>query len=109
MILPCRLGTIYSFGEYALAVDLEYRPAAARKLAALSGVRIHQDGGWGGEMTFVFDVALFDAVAAIVKPKRLPGPRRLSEEQRQENIARLSRYRFGAAGSEQLSEAISGD
>ena len=105
MTLPCQRGTIYPFGGDKLAVDVDGRPAAARKLASIPGVRAHQDAGWGGEMTFVFPVDMFDAVAAIVRPKWLPGPRRLSDEQRQANVARLARYRFQPACSEQLSEA----
>src|SRR5262245_36652859 len=101
MTLPCRFGTIYPFGGDKLAVDIDYHPAAARKVAAIPGVRVHQDGEWRGEMTFVFNVALFDAVAAIVKPKRLPGPRRLSEEQREANVARLARYPVRQGRSEE--------
>jgi len=52
--------------------------ATARKVAALPGVRVHQDGGWRGEMTFVFPLGLFEQVAGIVKAKRLPGPRQLT-------------------------------
>jgi hypothetical protein len=62
----------------------------ARQLAALPGVRIHQDGGIGGEMTFLFDVTLFDQVALIVKPRRR---RRLSEAHRD---------KLSAAGAEAL-------
>jgi hypothetical protein len=69
----------------------------ARQLAALPGVRIHQDGGMGGEMTFLFDVSLFDQVAVSVKPRRR---RRLSDEQQARLIAAgaeaLSRFRENA-------------
>ena len=58
-------------------------------------------------MTFVFPLGLFEQVAGIVKAKRLPGPRQLSAEQKQVNIARLSRYQFQPASSEQEIEASS--
>ena len=76
--IPGRLGTIYPFGDGLLAVDIDGHQGAARKVAALPGVRVHQDGGWRGEMTFVFPLGLFEQVAGIVKAKRLPGPRQLT-------------------------------
>ena len=78
MQIPCLQGVIFPFGGDVLAVDTVRHHAAARKLAALEGVWTHQDGGWGGEMCFLFHVDLFDAVAAIVKPRKR---RRLSPEQ----------------------------
>jgi len=104
MVMPCRFGTIYPYDGDMLALDIDYHPGAARKVAAIPGVRVHQDGGWGGEMTFTFNVTLFDAVAAIVRPKRLPGPRRLSDEHK----AKLARYQFQPRCSERLSKARTG-
>src|SRR5262245_5777660 len=90
-------GTIYPFGHDLLAVDVDYHPAAARKVAAVPGVRVHQDGGLLSEMTFVFHVDLFAAVAAIVKPNRLRGRRQLPPEERARlsaaGMAALARYR----------------
>jgi hypothetical protein len=43
--IPGKLGAVYPFGHDQLAVDIDHRPAAARKVAAIPGVRVHQDGG----------------------------------------------------------------
>jgi hypothetical protein len=94
MIIRGKFGTVYPFGHNQLAVDIDHRPVAARKVAVIPGVRVHQDGGWRGEMTFVFPVDLFPLVAGIVKAKKR---RKLSAEQREANIARLAAYKFTAA------------
>jgi hypothetical protein len=103
MIIPGKFGTVYPFGHDQLAVDIDHRPAAARKVAAIPGVRVHQDGGWGGEMTFVFSVDLFEQVAAIVKPHRLRGRRQLPLEERERLVAAgtaaLAEYRKGKKAS----------
>ena len=86
MHLPCR-GTgvcIYPHGGDKLAVQLDGRPGLTKKVAALPGLVLWQDGD--GEKTFVFEVGLFDAVAGVVRPHRR---RRLSAEQRAELAARL--------------------
>jgi hypothetical protein len=99
MTIPCvgRGITIYPHGGTLLALECDRRPGIARQLAALLGVRVHQDGGMGGEMTFLFDVSLFEHIAAIVKPRRR---RRLSDEQRARLLVAgaeaLSRYRENA-------------
>ena len=102
--IPGRCGNIYPLGDGLLAVDVNYHPAAARKVAALPGVRVHQDGGWGGEMTLVFPLDLFDKVPGIVNAKRLPGPRQLSDEHR----AELARFQFQSRCSEQPSVGSTG-
>jgi hypothetical protein len=67
---------------------LTYRhPAAASKVAAIYGVRVHQDGGWCDEKTFVFSVDLFEQVAAIVKPHHLRGRRQLPFKERERLVA----------------------
>jgi hypothetical protein len=92
LTIPCQRGTIYPFGGALLAVDVDYHPGAARQMAALPGVRVHQDGGWGGEMTFTFPVDLFEAVAAIVRPRRR---RRLSREHNAKLQAAGACHRYG--------------
>src|SRR5262249_17533956 len=100
--IPCRGGvTIYPHGGDVLAVEIDRPPGVAKRVAAIPGARIHQDGGWAGEMTFLFPVELFDLVAAVVKPKRLPGPRQLTEEQKQANLERLAPYGFAKAAQDQ--------
>lgn len=87
MTILCRRGVIYPQGGDLLAVEVDYRPGIAKQLAALGGVRCVQDGDH--EKTFVFPVALFDAVAAIVKPRKR---RKLSPERRARLVAMGSKY-----------------
>jgi hypothetical protein len=85
--------TIHPHGGELLAVEVNYYPSIARALARL-GLTIHQDGGWNGEMTFLFHVDRFEEVAALVKPKRR---KKLTPEQRQQGMERLARFRFRSA------------
>ncbi|OAI39805.1 hypothetical protein AYO40_05450 [Planctomycetaceae bacterium SCGC AG-212-D15] len=86
---PCLRGMIYPHGGDFLAVEVDYRAVTARKLAAIPGVVLHQDGDH--EKTFLFPSELFDAVAAVVLPRR---KRRLSPEQRSAAIGRLAAFQF---------------
>jgi hypothetical protein len=91
--LPCRGKgvTIYPHGGDRLAVEVDGRPGLVKKLAALSGVELWQDGD--GEKTFLFDVALFGPVAVVVRPRQR---RRLPEGQRRACARRLARARSPA-------------
>jgi len=93
MQLPCAGPgvTIYPHGGDRLAAEVNGRPGVARKLAQLPGVTCTQYGGFGGDCTFVFSLALWDAVAEIVKPRRR---RVLSEEARAALIERTAATRF---------------
>lgn len=92
LTLPCRYGTIYPHGGDVLAVEVDGHSKLAARVAALPGVRAHQ---WGDqERTLLFPVALFDQVAAIVRPRRR---RVLTEEQRQAARERLAAYQFSPA------------
>jgi hypothetical protein len=93
MRLPCRGKgvTIYPFGGDRLAVEVDGRPGLVKKLAAIPGVELWQDGD--GETTFRFDVARFEAVAAVVRPRKR---RRLPEGQRRACARRLARARAPA-------------
>jgi hypothetical protein len=88
----CRRGTVYPYGGDMLAVEIDYRPSTAKKLAAVPGIIHHQAGD--AEQTFLFPLALFNQVAAIVKPRRR---RKLSAEQKAKlavsGAAALARYR----------------
>jgi hypothetical protein len=90
--IPGRCGTIYPFSATLLAVDIDGHPGVAKKVAALPGIRLHQDGDH--EKTFVFPLGLFEQVAAIVKPRKR---RRQTEEQKQASIVRLSGFQFQPA------------
>jgi hypothetical protein len=86
----CRLGTIYPFGEQMLAVEVDRHPSAAKRLAAIPGVRPFQDGDQ--EKTFIFDVSLFDTVVEIVKPRR----------RRRCHLTEEQKAMFAAAGAARL-------
>jgi hypothetical protein len=96
MQLPCegKGVTIYPHGGTRLAVEINYRLPLARKVAALEGVELYQDGDW--EKTFLFDIALFEQVAALVKPRRR---KHLTEEQRQQALANLTPGSHGPRSS----------
>jgi len=87
MTLPCENGVIYPQGTNRLAV--ECKTSTAGKLLTLQGITVHQKGD--REWTLLFDVAMFDAVAAIVKPKKR---RLLSQEQKAGNAERLRGFAF---------------
>ena len=55
-------------GGDLLAVEVDYQPGLARKLRAIPGVKLHQDGDH--EKTFLFPVSLFKQLARIVKPRK---------------------------------------
>jgi hypothetical protein len=87
MQIRCRGGvTIYPHGGDLLAVEVDYHRYLAKRLAAIPGVTLHQDGG--NEKTF--PLALFEQVAALVRPRR---KRKLSLEQRAAATARLAQAR----------------
>jgi hypothetical protein len=67
-VIPCRYGVIYPFGEGLLAVDVDYHPKTATRLAGIPGVRLHQYGDH--ERTFLIPVELFEEVARVVRPLR---------------------------------------
>jgi len=87
-VVPSRNGDIYPHGGDELAAYCE-RPGIGKRLAALDCVRVHQHGD--REITVVFDVADFDRVAAVLKPRKR---RRLSPEQRAASAERLKRFAF---------------
>jgi hypothetical protein len=92
MQLPCRRGvTIYPYGGDRLAVEVDRHRHVAKQLREIAGVTLYQDGD--GEKTFLFDVGLFDAVAAVVKPK----PRRKATEKQRAALA-AGRFVFKSPG-----------
>jgi hypothetical protein len=98
MQIPCERGIIYPFGGDRLAVEIDYRGPTARAVGALPGVVLHQDGD--REKTFLFPLALFDKVAALVQPRKR---RRLSPERRaalaEANAATRFRPQHGVQGN----------
>src|SRR6266704_6345924 len=94
MQLPCtgRGVTIYPQGGNVLAVEVDGRRNIAKKLAALPGLRLWQEGD--RKRTWLFDVSLFPQVAAIVQLKRR---RQFTPEQREAMRQRLANYAFRSA------------
>jgi hypothetical protein len=89
-ILPCRAGHICPWGGAMLAAVTSTAGPTARKLAALPGVTIRQDGADGA--TLLFDVGAFSQVAKLMHPRRKRRPD-LTEAQRAEVGRRLARGR----------------
>lgn len=92
LTIPCQHGHIYPHGGELLGASSNHRGRIANRLAALPFVRVVQDGDDG--VNVVFHVADFDAVAAILKPRRR---RRLSPQQVAERTQRLRKYQFSPA------------
>ena len=83
--IVCRNGTIYPFGADELLVCVEdHLKIAARLCRIVPDLRPHQ-----GASVFRFPVELLEQVAAIMKPKRLPG--RFAT---QEDVSRLAKTGF---------------
>ena len=68
MLIPGKFGTIYPTGGDLLRVDIDHHPSRFRKIAALPGCVLVQDGDH--EKTLEFHVDLLDQVASIVKSRR---------------------------------------
>ncbi len=90
MQIPCagKGVTIYPFSHRLLALELDYHNILARKVAAIPGVELIQDGEQ--EKTYLFPLALFDKVAEIVKPRQR---RQYTPEQRLKAAERLAKVR----------------
>jgi hypothetical protein len=78
MQIPCQRGVIYPQGGSLLAVEVEGRAITRNRLRELDCTTTVQDGD--GFLAVTFDVADFDKVAAIVKPRR---KRTMSAENRE--------------------------
>jgi hypothetical protein len=85
MTILCRGGiVIYPYGGTRLAVEIDNHNRLARQISEILGVICTQLGDT--ERTYVFDVSLFEPVAAIVKPKKRIV---LTDAQRQERAEQL--------------------
>jgi len=89
MQIPCAFKgvTLYAHGGPRLAVEINGHRELARRVSLLEGVALHQNGD--DEKTFLFDVAQFEQVAVLVKPKRRI---RLTEERRKKAVANLTPF-----------------
>jgi hypothetical protein len=75
---------IFPYEGNLLAIRIGRRRHLANRLAEIPGVVLGEEGEW--EKIFVFDVALIDQVADVVKPRK----RRWTEEWRQKSRGRLA-------------------
>jgi hypothetical protein len=82
LTVPCRYGHVFAFGAGLLGASTDRRARIARRLTALPGCRVHQDGDDG--LTVVFPEAMFEAVALLLQARRR---RRWSEAQRARAMA----------------------
>jgi len=92
MILPCKFGHIFPHGGDMLAASVDGHPNVAGLLRRLPRCQVWQDGDFG-ELTVTFDVADFDEVARIMRPRRR---RQVTPEQKAELLARLGRGKDGS-------------
>jgi hypothetical protein len=99
MTIPCRFGTIHPNGGENLAIEVDGHPRIAKKVGAIPGIVLHQDGD--DEKTFVFPTDLFDQVAAIVEPKQV---KRLTDEQRARLVEAGKLYQFQSGAKEGFPE-----
>jgi hypothetical protein len=92
MILPCQKGHIFPHGDNLLGVATNSRGPVVKRLQAIRGLRILQDGDDGINAVFLVDV--FEDVAKVMNPRRR---RRLSPEQKAQAVARLRKHQFSPA------------
>jgi hypothetical protein len=76
--IPCRYGLIYPYGGETL---LAYCARGTKRHLARLGFEHHQSDG--DNEVFRFPADRLDEVAAILKPKRLPGRATLTAKQRE--------------------------
>ena len=100
MIL-CRYGHVFPHGGNMLAASTDKAGRTARKLKALPGVIVHQDGDDG--VTVLFPMERFDEVAAIMLPKRR---RRLSEAAKVRLVEAGAKTRFQHGVRSRKSSAV---
>lgn len=93
-VIPCQHGHVYPHGGNQLGVATNTSGPVAKRLRALPGVRVTQDGSDGRNA--VFDVTHFSTIAAIVRPKRR---RRLSPEHKAKLAASNAKHRFCSASN----------
>jgi hypothetical protein len=85
--IECRFGHIYLHGRLSLGAGTDRRGIIA-KLKRLAGCSVHQEGD--RELIVVFDPADFEAVAAVMKPKR----RRCQSEKQKAALAKTRDLRI---------------
>ena len=85
MQLLCKYGHIYPHGGQMLGVATNRRGGIGHRLAALPCVKVTQDGDDG--LNAIFNVADFETVAAIARPRLRRKGRKLSAAEKQKLAA----------------------
>ena len=93
LIIPCRYGHICVWSRERLAACVDGHRKVANRLRGLGCCTVVQDGDLG-ELTATFDVHDFAEVAAVMLPKRRPGPRELSAAERVNLVDAGKDHRF---------------
>lgn len=87
--IPCRKGVvIYPHSSTHLAVEIEGRPGLVKKVMAINGATVHQDGDY--EKTVLIPEKGFEELVKLAKPKRR---RVISSEVAQRRVATLIKAR----------------
>jgi len=92
IVLLCQNGVILPWGENNLAAASRTKGSIAKRLKDLPFTKVVQNGDDG--ITVTFDVAHFEQVAEIMRPRKR---RRLSPEQKAKSIERLAKHAFTPA------------
>lgn len=100
MQIACERGLVVPWGETTLAAEVEGRPITARRLAASGVCELYRNGDSG--QTFLFDVADFETVAAIMHPRRR---RQISLAQRAAARERMRDYHWQRVSPERSQDA----
>jgi hypothetical protein len=101
-IIPCRAGHICPWGGSTLAAVTDKAGPTARKLAALPGATLWQDGSDGA--TVLFDVAEFPRVAQIMHPRRRrAGSEKLCAHLRAVGAKTRFQHGVGSSGAARIS------
>jgi len=89
--VPCQRGYIYPHGDNLLSAYTD-RSGTRKRLMEMDCCTVHQLGDT--EITANFDVADFDKVAEVMKPRKRQKGRAFTEEEVRASTERLRRYRF---------------
>ncbi len=91
--IPCQHGHFYPHGGREIGFATDKRGPIAKRLARLPFTKVVQDGDDG--INLIFDIEHFDAIAAIVIPRKR---RQVSESERQrlKEIGRQTRFSNGS-------------
>jgi len=91
--IPCKYGEIYPYGGERLALHCQgstMRQTIKRRFPKFEIQNWSDDG----EATFLFHVDDFEKLAKLVRPKRKPGRRKLSDGEREKLIEMGREHRF---------------